>query len=353
MTQFCFASFVKVLKEHAKDKKVSNEEFVGELLCFICDACIVSNKNGENYWSSKEIASLLMNRKEDVPAPIRQALLNAKVEKLCRGMMDFYNGYLNKFELEHLRDSLISLFENDERYNNDEKATVRKIIDIYSFITYLLKETVSVNNKITEIKTNIYKQGNNEINYLVDDIIKIGFNFKNSKKKKIVVIPVDADFHMHISDIGEKPVVVSENTVHGKWILRMNKLGYDEVEIVKFVNEGRLTNDNVIGATSSIIVNNTEFYLLAISKFDDNNKAHATKAEIVTAIKDLLKHYDAYGNGYEMYIPLIGTGRSRAKLSHSDSLDLIKDTLLSNEEYLNGIVNIVIYTYDQDKMEEI
>lgn len=351
MTQFCFSSFIAVLKEHAKDKKVSNEEFIGELFCYICSVCGISNKNSENYWNSKELASLLLNRKEDIPAPIRQALLNAKLDKLRIGLMIFYDNYLNEFELDHLKESTIKLYENDERYNKEEKDAVRRISNAYSLITYLLMETAKVNNKITEIKTNIYKQGNNEINYVIDDIIRIGFNLKNSKKKKIIVIPVDTDFHMHVSGLGEKPAVVSENTIHGKWILRMNKSGYDEEKIADFVNKGRLIDDNVIGATSSIVVKNTEFYLLAISKFDENCKAHATKEDITIAIKKLLMNYDAYGNGYEMFIPLIGTGRSRAKLSHDDSFNLIKETLLENKEYLNGIVNIVIYTHDQEKME--
>ena len=351
MAQFCFASFIVILKKHAKDKKISNEEFVGELFNFVCYTCAVSNKNGGNYWSTKEIASLLINRKEDIPAPIRQALLNARLEKLCRGMMDFYKGYLNEHELEHLRDSLINLYGADEHYSDDEKRSLYQINDIYSLITYLLMETAKVNNKITEIKKNIYKQGNGEINYLVGDILKIGFNSKNSKQKKIVVIPVDADFHMHVSNIGERPVEVSENAIHGKWLLRMKKLGYTESKIIDLVNDGRITKNNIIGVTSSVVVKNTEFYLLAISKFDDNNTAHATKDDITTAIIDLLEYYDKYGNGYEMYVPLIGTGTSRANLTHVDSFNLIKNTLLNNREYLNGVINIVIYTDDRELME--
>lgn len=352
MRQFCFASFIKVLKEHAKDKKVSNEKFVGELFCYICYTRAVTNKNGENYWSSKEIASLLINRKEDIPAPIRQALLNAKIDKLCEGMMKFYIDYLNKLELDHLKISLLKLYKSDELLSKREKEEVDSIINIYILITYLLVETAKINNKITEIKCTIYKHGNNEINYLFDDIIKIGFNSKNNNKKKIVVIPVDADFHMHVSKIGERPVAVSENTIHGKWILRLHKFGYSDEEIMDLVNDGRTTNENIIGSTSCVVINNTEFYLLAISKFDENYIAHASKKDISNALKCLLRHYDKYGNGYEMCLPLIGTGSSRAKLSHKESLELIKSTLIENVDLLNGTINIVVYTKDQKEIEE-
>lgn len=353
MSLFCFASFVKTIKNHAKNKKISNENLIGELFCTICDVCEITNKNGDNYWSSKEIASLLVNRKEDVPAPIRQALLNADVKILARKLKEFYDDLLNSLEILDLIETLKILYKNDDHYGVQEIQELDTINETYELITYLLIETAKVNNKVIEKKTLIHKNGNSEINFVVDDIIKIGFNHKTENKNKIVVIPVDADFHMHVSKLGESPVEVSENTIHGKRILRMNQKGYSEADIIKLISNKKDSNENNIGNIATIIINKTEFYLLAVSKFDGDNVAHATQEEIKEAIKCLLKHYDKYGNGYDMYIPLVGTGLSRAKLSHNESYQLIKQTLLHNSKYLNGVINIVIYHRDKNYLEEL
>ena len=43
-----------------------------------------------------------------------------------------------------------------------------------------------------------------------------------------------------------------------------------------------------------------------------------------------------------MYIPLLGTGRSRANLSYQDSFDLILDTFMKHKQLLQGKISIVI-----------
>lgn len=352
MRQFCFANLVVLLKEHAINKKISNDEFVGELFCCICDTCEIYNKNGENYWSAKEFTSLILNRKEDLPAPIRQCLLNVDASILNEGLASFYKSYINKLELNHLYQELINLYCNDSYIVSDKKDYVQNHEKNTTLITYLLIQTANINNKITEIKHLLYKQGKTEIFYSFDDIIKIGFNFKDAKRKKIVVIPVDADFHMHVSLLGERPVVVSEKTIHGKWIQRMQKEGFNESEIINMVAKGKLVQTNLIGGISTVTYKNTEFILLAISKFDENNVAHSTKSDLINALESLIKYYDNFGNGYDLYIPLIGTGSSRAKLYHHESFEMIKTFAIQHINSFNGIINIVIFTKDQNEMEE-
>ena len=63
---------------------------------------------------------------------------------------------------------------------------------------------------------------------------------------------------------------------------------------------------------------------------------------IKKAIGGLIDYYDSKGQGYEIYIPLMGTGLSRAFLSNQESYDLIKNALLSSKEKLQGKIHIVI-----------
>ena len=96
-----------------------------------------------------------------------------------------------------------------------------------------------------------------------------------------------------------------------------------------------------IGTTVAIQEKNTIFYLLAVSDFDDRNVARSSKDLIKKAIEKLLDYYDELGLGYEIYIPLLGTGKSRAHLTPKESMQLIKDTLVEQQLKINGHIFIV------------
>lgn len=97
-----------------------------------------------------------------------------------------------------------------------------------------------------------------------------------------------------------------------------------------------------IGTTAVIDIDIAVFYLVAIASFDEWNNAKSTKDEIKKAIIELLKIYDKLGQGYPMYIPLLGTGRSRAGLSYQESFELIKQTLVENKNRIQGHIKIVV-----------
>ena len=90
--------------------------------------------------------------------------------------------------------------------------------------------------------------------------------------------------------------------------------------------------------------------MVATAAFDEKNNAHSTNEEIKTALTELLKIYDNFGQGYPLYIPLFGTGRSRAGLSYQESFDLIKQTLIENKNRIHGHIKIVVVS---DVLEEI
>jgi len=49
-------------------------------------------------------------------------------------------------------------------------------------------------------------------------------------------------------------------------------------------------------------------------------------------------------------MPLMGTGTSRAKLTHKQSLKLIKSGIFTFEEKINGQINIIVFHKDRDKI---
>lgn len=217
----------------------------------------------------------------------------------------------------------------------------------------------------------IWENGDGKINICYLDIMKLAFDKKN-RAKKIVVIPVNTSFDTIVDEnlsLYDKPLV-SPTTVHGMWIKNMVKQGFTiqdidsaidkyislrNIEPVKILTPQEKKRGKLKCYENGTIViidgnNNIEFFLLALSEFDENNKAQTSKEEVIKCIKKLLDVYDANGQGYEIFVTLMGTGRSRAGLTHCDSLQVIKSVLSLYGEKIHGTINVVIYPKDRDKV---
>ncbi len=94
----------------------------------------------------------------------------------------------------------------------------------------------------------------------------------------------------------------------------------------------------------------TIFYLLALSEFDENNNAQNSKNELIKSIKSLLVFYDERGQGYNLYIPLIGNGLSRTGIDKKEALETLSMMLSLLRKKLQGDVTIIVYKGDRDKV---
>ena len=106
-----------------------------------------------------------------------------------------------------------------------------------------------------------------------------------------------------------------------------------------------------IASVASISVEGNKYYLLALSEFDEKNKAQSDISHIIKSINTVIDFYDAEGQGFDMYIPLVGSGRSRAGLSLQESYDLIKEILLKRKKDIFGRVHIVIHPNQTDQVK--
>lgn len=70
--------------------------------------------------------------------------------------------------------------------------------------------------------------------------------------------------------------------------------------------------------------------------------AHISREEIIDVLKSLNQFYDRNGQGQDMYLPLIGTGMSRAGLSDQESFDLISKIFEPKNNSFTGKVTIVV-----------
>lgn len=213
----------------------------------------------------------------------------------------------------------------------------------------------------------IWENGTGKIVAAYGDILKKGFPKKDGKKK-IVVIPVNTHFDTIVDDeiSGDNNPLVSPNTIHGQWIKKMLEIYSleqinDNIEqslskIQKSgINDSERERGNKISYPTGTIAtvkgkNGVTFFLLALSKFDDKNNAHCSDSEYIEAIMKLVEFYNSKGQGYPIYIPLMGTNLSRAGLSHELAYKKMISILELESNNIHGSVNVVVYNKEKHKV---
>ncbi len=250
-----------------------------------------------------------------------------------------------------------------------ENIFVKMLIFVLIIIMALIGSTLWIS--VFKRKRLLWTTGDGRVTVCYSDIMKLSFP-KKKTVKKIVVIPVNTCFDTIVDEnisLYDKPLV-SPTTVHGLWIKNMVKHGFNINDIDIAIDKSiSLRGINPVkelsrqekkrgklkcyeNGTIAVVEgkNNVEFYLLALSEFDENNKAQSSKDEVIKSLRSLLEFYDVNGQGYQMYITLMGTGRSRAGLTHRDSLQTITSLFSLYSEKIHGDINIVIYKKDRDKV---
>ena len=213
-------------------------------------------------------------------------------------------------------------------------------------------------------KKTLWAHGTGRISVIYGDIIQKAFSKrKTNQGERIIVIPVNTCFDTIVGN-----GLVSPKSIHGAWVRNMKLNGHNADGINKEIEKSILQqgipcckelslnskprgNRKVYPQGSIVVVEgiaDTIFYLLALSEFDDNLNAQCAKDEFVHCIQALITYYNQHGQGIPLYIPLMGTGLSRAGLSHEESLSVISNLLKLNSDQIHGEVNIVVYSKDMD-----
>jgi len=361
MSRFTMSSYVRLLKKACVNENISDEEFVRLLFAPLVEAGNVKDRNGSLLDLDKARVSRLLNQKDDVPAAMKDALLIYNIyESVEKGFEDFISDYLDKNKIPSVLKSIADLIENADNLVPETKLSLlEKKNDTTYFIIYSFMEAVKVDNREKSSNNIIWERGNSSVQIICGDIFKFGFGNRSKKEKNIVVIPVNTAFDTQVTTkLEHEPhPLVSETTIHGQWLRRWVESGHTIQDLDKRIEEGiKLQNLTAcekkattngkpmrysIGSILPIETDNAVYYLLAISDFNENNNAHSEEGKIKESLLNLLKLYDTAGQGYDLYLPLMGTGRSRANLSHQQSYDLIKEAFLENARLIQGHISIV------------
>lgn len=360
---------VKTLKKYALDINVSDEEFVNALLHPFVVAGKITNKNKDEFYLNKSRVSELLNQKKDVPKRLRKALQIIGIEeKTENNMSGFIDDYLDRSRVSYLIKDLADICNNNETIvaaGNfdflDDRASLEHVL------TVVLIRSISDSNLADANNSVILRCGSNTVEIISGDIFRYGFGNRR-KKKNIVVIPVNTTFDTHVTRKLENEgyPLVSENTLHGQWLIRetasgttvdeidarisasLKNLGFAPVGEANSVNGKRVSYP--VGAVAIIEEGNAVYFLIAISAFDKFNNARSVPSDIEKSIQSLIEVYDRYGQGYDMYVPLMGTGRSRSGLSPNESYKLMKKLFIENKEMIHGHIFLIIKPEDREEL---
>ncbi len=279
-------------------------------------------------------------------------------------MQRFYDDYIDKTMIGDMIDDFSTWIEESgalgkreisyiESFSNDPGLFLGKIV---------VKSLKQPNLKQNEDESTIWARGNAYIKVIKGDLFSYAFGRRDGKKNKIVVIPFNTAFDTHLTTKAERQTnpLVSKNTIHGELLYRLSVKGISSEELSDRIREDLVSNGLLIGneerlhlpigTVATLDEGNATLYLLAISDFDNKNNAQSTAENIRLSLQCLIEHYDHKGQGNDLYIPLIGTGMSRAGLDYQDSFDLITKVLLENRKRINGGVNIVVQPKVIDKL---
>ena len=337
-------------------------DFFNDFIAPLVTAGKIKNKEKEHYELSASRVSLILNQNADVPGALRQVIKRYGIkEKLIPEYKEYFECNCDSEKSASLKENLLIIA-------NEEKIKVDPNMSLQEIFVELLFQAIKNRNDVDDVVKVIYKSGVNSADVVVADIFRYGFDNRR-KRKSIVVIPVNTTFETHVSrQYEEDPTpLVSANTLHGDWLDRWCKTGKTIEELDNRIHESlkRRGYDPIskepsengkeerypIGSIAVIEDKNAIYYLTALSEFDKKNRAHSTKDDVTICIERILQMYDFEGQGNDIYIPLLGTGRSRAGLTLQESYETIVNGIQNGIEWVQGKVHIVIFSKQGNEVE--
>lgn len=357
---FCFSELMKTLKPYSINPGESDENFVNDFLSPLIEVGKIKMNGNEVFYLSKPRVSDILNKKTDVPASLQSISERIDIEHdLARLFESQLESLFDYDVISKCIEAVCTLIGQSSNLSEEEKKRMLLAKDQQPlFFSSVLIKSLKVSNKDNRC-FDIFSFGENRVNVVIGDLFS--FASRRAKRNTIIVVPVNNSFDTVITrkyEVDTMPLV-SDSTIHGQFIDRWIKGGHELSELDDMIShelssKGYMPLDYSagsgngktacyeIGSVVPITWNNSTVYLLPISEFDHDNVAISSSHYIDKALRSLMGFYNIYGQGNPLYIPLIGTGRSRANLSYQESFDLFIKVITDNQTKVFGNINLVI-----------
>lgn len=344
------SSFVSIAKRYAACSSTSNETLINRLLSPYVETTNITARGGNFFYLDKYRTSKIMQGQADVPRALQEARFQHDLERrLSESCASLWGEVLDPSSFNAFaHDILGSIDESNQKEEALKRGLLKRLDKRDEFLACLIIGVLGLKNK-SDKEGLLWKSGTGSLSWYAGNLFKFGFGQKK-KLKNLVVIPVDCNFTLDITHYYEAGNcrAVSEHTLHGSWIRRMAQSGVIVPTLKMRVERGlrRYTaledSSYPIGTIVAISNSKCTFLLLAVSKFDSNGNAQSSPQDIQQAISSLLRYYDKKGQGADLYIPLIGTGLSRARISHQESFSFLEQEITEGSNFIGGKVTIVV-----------
>jgi hypothetical protein len=160
------------------------------------------------------------------------------------------------------------------------------------------------------------------------------------EKKGIIVIPVNDYFDTLVDE-----KVVSSNTIHGAFVknffegkekhlkrsISASLKNIPPVEINKSRKQGNQSR-YPLGTVANIPHNGKNYYLVALTRFNENQRAEVKKSEYQRILCDLFDFIEQKSQGNRVNVPLIGGGHSGLNLTKQKLLEFMLLSIMLNDK---------------------
>lgn len=177
---------------------------------------------------------------------------------------------------------------------------------------------------------------------------------------EIIVIPVNEYFDTIVDD-----KIISSKTLHGIFI--KNYFGGNEANLKKQINQSLNGVDHVdinsgrtagnkkkypLGTVCQVTKDDKVFFLVALTKFNHNDRAEVKNSEYQRVLCDLFSYIEQHSQGKCVSLPLIGGGHSGVNLSKQKLLEFLLFSIgLKDELTLVGGVNVVLHNSIKNEID--
>lgn len=345
---------MKALKPYALGSSVTNEKLLNSVLGWYADAGRVSHRDGGTFRLDAAQTSRMMNGKIELPDKVKEAAALCDLEAKIEGsLVDALPEAIDCDDFGSLAASVIGLCGRSQKAVEERLSAAAGVPE--KLIAIALIAAVKANN-VMATKRQLRSRGTGSVWVEAGDLFAKAFGKKRKGTvKPIVVIPVDTGFRTHVTRGYENEAhpAVADTTLHGQWLTRVlqSEKNLSEGLLAKRIDgslalhakpAGKEGGEWPIGTVAVVETDAAVFYLLAISTFDGDNNAHATRDDVRDAIRALIAFYDRNGQGHDLYIPLMGTGLSRAGMSLRDAYEMLEAELCSDDVFIAGKATITV-----------
>lgn len=178
--------------------------------------------------------------------------------------------------------------------------------------------------------------------------------FSYAKDENYVVIPVNEYFDTIVDSR-----IISRGTIHGQFILKYYNENHFKLheETEAYFKENKIEGKEVkrpgsqgytmkypLGTCAIIKKDNTNFVLLALTHFDEDDHAYVELSEFGRSISTMYRTLADKVEDKPIYMPLMGMGMSRLNQSAQFILKYTLDTIIGIKNLtIQGGINIVVY----------